>query len=97
MTKKNKRLVFDPPLWFDPTSRDNGLNKRKSTLHNDASTQVTNFLENWLFKRRVLKTVLNIFICNNLKPLAMDLPYPLDHKLGKLAKITLHKDVSTQV
>lgn len=69
--KKNKSLVFDPPLWFDPTSGDHGLNKRKSTLYEDASTQVTYFLENWLFKRRILKTVFNIFICNNLKPLAI--------------------------
>lgn len=49
--EKNFLYIFQnirPPLWPHPTPKDHNLSKLKSTLHEDGSSQVTDFLANKL-------------------------------------------------
>ena len=60
-------------LWLHPTPGEHDLNKLKSTLTENVSTQVTAFLANQL-QRRFLN-LFYIFLCKNLTPhCALTLP-----------------------
>lgn len=82
------------PIVAPTYHRGLDLNKFESTLHGDASTQISLFLENW-FLGRYLKSFLFILF-RKISTLFWAKSLPHDHELNKLES-SLPRNASTQI